>query len=109
MITYNFDDVMPTFCDKTQFWCHKTDYGLQSNDPGFLTLNNTEYKYCLRYCQQNTACKTFEYMTNRKVCRFSSRLAQNVEEQAGASPEVFWKKGASISCAHEMDESKADH
>ena len=106
IITYELNGIISTFCDNTQFWCKKSGYGLKSNDPGFSTLNHTEYKACVSYCHEKITCKTFEYKSNQKICKFSSRLAQNVEEPVGTQYEVFWKKGTSLSCSQEMAQGK---
>ncbi len=109
MITCELNGVVSTSCDNTQFWCKKSGFGLKSSDPGFLTFNQTEYKHCVSYCHENLACKTFEYHSDQKVCRFSQRLTQNVEEEAEATHKVFWKKGTSISCSQEMAQGEVLH
>ena len=106
IITCELNGVISTSCDNTKFWCKKFGFGLKSNDLGFLTLNHTEYNYCVSYCHKKTTCKTFEYRSNQKICRFSSRLVQNVEQEVAASYEVFWKKGTNLSCSQEMAQGK---
>ena len=102
---HNIVYILSSLCNNTQYWCHKSGYGLKHLDPRFSSFNHTDYKNCVQFCQENIQCKAFEYDAIEKTCRFSSEWCRlNVNQMDSNTTDIFWKRSTQMSCSHELNE-----
>ena len=103
ILLQNINIIQSSYCNNTEYWCHKASFRIKYSDPGFVNLTQSEYKDCVLYCQQNMTCKAFEYNALKKKCKFTSKWIENVKE-APNTQDIFWKKSSNKACFLEIHE-----
>ncbi len=105
----SIDFIMPFLCNSTQgYWCQISGYTLKHLGISLL-LNQSEYTSCIQFCHKYKTCKAFQYNSDTKNCRFTTRFLQNVEVKMAGNYELFWKKSDNASCARELEKGKLFH